>query len=117
MAKKKLKTVIVKRAKSPKFDLSFTKTNENVKIIMAIESLKSNVGWQFLSQIFNENIKDLATKIITKTEDGKLLSDAEVDILRSKHNYLKEIMDKPAKILKQLQKTDTVDEDLDPYEK
>lgn len=118
MAKKKIKKVIiVKRPKAPKFDLSFKKTEENTKIIVAIESLKANTGWQFLVQVFNENMKVLADNIISKKEEGKDLTNEEVDILRFKYEYLNEIMNKPDKFLKQLTRTDEREEDLDPYQK
>jgi len=118
MAKKKLKTIIVKRPKAPKFDLSFRKTEENTKIIVAIESLKANAGWQFLVQVFNENLKFLADRIISKTsETGKELTNEEVDIMRFKYEYLNEIMNKPDKFIKELTRTDQIDEDLDPYQK
>ena len=118
MAKKKLKTIIVKRPKAPKFDLSFRKTEENTKIIVAIESLKANAGWQFLVQVFNENLKFLADRIISKiSETGKELTNEEVDIMRFKYEYLNEIMNKPDKFIKELTRTDQIDEDLDPYQK
>lgn len=118
MAKKKLKTVIVKRPKAPKFDLSFRKTEENTKIIVAIESLKANAGWQFLVQVFNENLKFIADRIITKTsENGTELTNEQVDILRFKYEYLNEIMNKPDKFLKELTRTDQPEEDNDPYYK
>lgn len=119
MVKKKIKKVIiVKRPKAPKFDLSFKKTEENTKIIVAIESLKANAGWQFLVQIFNENLKFIANRIISKvSETGKELTNEEVDILRFKYEYLNEIMNKPDKFLKELRRTDETEEDLDPYQK
>lgn len=116
--KKPIKTVIVKRERPQKFDLSFTKANENAKIIEAIESLKTNHGWQFMTQVFEANIKDLAEQILLKQDKlGKTLTDQEVDTLRDKYCYLKEIMETPEKYLKELTRTDGVLPDLDPYNK
>lgn len=117
MTKKVLKKVIVKAPKVRPFDLSFKKTVENTRIIMAIESLKTNAGWQFLTQIFEENIRHLAKQIISKVgEGGEKLSDDEVDVLRFKHSYLEELLSKPDVFLKQLKREEVEDENLDPYE-
>ena len=113
----KSKVIIVKRPKAPKFDLSFSKTVENTKIIVALESLKHNEGWQFLTQIFQKNIKYIEQCIITKQDGEKDLLERDIDLLRMKHSYLTEILKKPAYYLKELTRTETVEDDLDPYEK
>ena len=114
-----MKTIIVKVPKAPAFDLSFKNTKENTKILVAIESLKTNTGWQFLTQVFQENLKDLSNQIITKRDPytNKDLTDAEVDILRSKYAYLTELLNKPDTFIKQLRRTEEPEEDLDPYER
>lgn len=115
MATKK-QPIIIKTRKPKPFDLSFTRTNENIKIITALESLKSNSGWQFLTQIFEENLKYLSNQIIEKIDgDGKPLTDSEVDIIRYKYGYLKELLNKPDEFLEKLTRTETEQEDLDPY--
>lgn len=117
MAKKKpQKTIIIKGPKIANFDLSFTKTSENIKIITALENLKSAPGWVFLAQVFGENIKFLENQIITKIGSDNLpLSDQDVDKLRDKHAYLKELLEKPDFFLKKLRVSETVEENLDPY--
>lgn len=110
--------IIIKREKPAKFDLSFKKSEQNIKIISAIESLKVNAGWQFLTQIFQKNIDFLANQILTKRDEiGVALTDSEVDIIRSKYEYLKEVLNTPEKYLKELTRTDSSNPDLDPYDK
>lgn len=118
--KKPLKTVIVKVPKMPSFDLSFEKTAENTKIIVALENLKASGGWQFLTQVFEENIKFIGNQIICKTNsDGKTLEEIEVDRLRDRYSYLKELLAKPDFFLKKLKANEniTIQEDNDPYQK
>ena len=113
-----MRTVIIKAPKPVSFDLSFTKTNENTKILEALNTLKANAGWHFLTQVFEENIKYLAHQIITKRgDDNQELKDADVDLLRFKHSYLSELLKKPDHFLKELTRTDQSENDLDPYEK
>ena len=119
MAKKKAtkQTIIIQPPKAETFDLSFTETNENAKIVVALESLKHNAGWQFLVQIFEENLKHIGNQIISKVGGDKTLTDGEVDSLRDKYSYLKEIVDKPDFFLKKLRKEDpTENTNLDPYD-
>lgn len=117
--KKKMKTIIVKVPKAKPFDLSFSDTKENIKILTAIEGLKANPGWQFLTQVFEANLKDLSDQIISKRdrETKKVLTDEEVDILRYKYSYLTELMEKPDAFIKQLRRTEDIEEDNDPYYK
>lgn len=112
------KVHIAKVTTPVKFDLSFTKPTENTKILVALESLKVSAGWVFLTQLFQENINHLAMQIVKKIdENGKTISEAEVDILRYKHAYLEELLGKPDQFLKNLTRKDESEEDLDPYEK
>lgn len=115
--KKKLKVEIAKVPKIRKFDLSSDSPEENTRIIQALESLKQNSGWIFLTQILEVNKNILAEQIINKEQDGKSLTDAEVDILRYKHSYLKELLEKPDIYLKKLKIEPIAPDDLDPYYK
>lgn len=111
------KIIIAKVPKPKKYDLSFTKKEENTKILVALESLKVNTGWHFLTQVISANIDFLSKQIITKRgEDGNTLSDQDVDLLRFKHNYLSEFLNKPDSFIKMLQRTDdSAVDNLDPY--
>jgi hypothetical protein len=115
--KKELETIIIKGPKPRRFDLSMKRPNENVKILAAIESLKQNAGWHFLVQVFNENIKVLSEQIISKQDEyGKPLNDAQIDELRMKYSYLKELLEKPDSFVKTLSRTDEGTPNLDPYD-
>jgi len=114
---KKTKPIIAKVPKVRKFDLSSASPEENARIIEALESLKQNSGWIFLTQILTVNKDVLAEQIINKEQDGKVLTDAEVDILRQKHSYLKELLEKPDIYLRKLRIEPEEREDLDPYYK
>lgn len=116
--KKTPKTIIIKQKPIKPFDLSFSKGSENAKIIVALESLKSNHGWQFMTQVLKENLKDLSDQIIDKRDKytQKTLTDAEVDTLRDKYQYLNELLNKPDWFLERLTRTETPEEDLDPYQ-
>lgn len=112
------KITIAKMPRPIKFDLSMQKTSENTKILVALESLRHNQGWQFLQQLFTENMKVLSEQIINKyDEDKKPLSDVEIDEIRMRYSYLKEISQKPDKFIEALTRTDPPEEDLDPYER
>lgn len=112
-----IKTIIIKAPKIRPFDLTGERKGEEVRIIEALNSLKANAGWIYLSQIFDLNLKTLEKSIITKMEDGKKLTDAEVDLQRVKHAYLTELLEKPDYYLKQFMRQDSKDDGLDPYDK
>lgn len=113
---KKLKTMIIKAPKVKPFDLSFKDTTENTKIIVALESLKGNAGWQFLTQVIQGNIDYLAERIITKMDGEVKLEEKDIDLLRDKHAYLKELLEKPDMFIKKLKSNPEVEENLDPYD-
>lgn len=117
MKKETKKVIIAKVPKVRKFDLSSSSPEENARIVEALESLKQNSGWKFLTQVLEANKEILAKQIIEKEQDGKTLSDAEVDILRQKYGYLKELLEKPDFYLKKLTLEPIEADDLDPYYK
>jgi hypothetical protein len=121
MAKKKtqkLKTIIVKREKPPKFSLDFKDTTNNTKILVALEQLKSTAGWVFLTQVFQANLDELSRQIISKRGPNKeVLKDSEVDELRFKYEYLTELLEKPDYFIKQLTREEMTEVDNDPYQK
>jgi len=116
MSKKPTKTIIVKLPKAPKFNLSFADEKENARILSALDSLKQNIGWLFLTQILEENKKVIAKQIIEKEADGVVLTENDVDNLRSKYGYLKELLEKPDYYIKQLRKENVTQTSLDPYD-
>lgn len=114
-----MKTIIVKAPKPRKFDLSFSKPGENLKVLSALESLKQNQGWYFLIQMLEKEKAMIDNGIITKidTETGKIMSDADVDLLRIKRNYLDELIKMPDKVTGQLAREEQEPYDADPYDK
>ena len=116
--KKKLKTVILKPQKVTPFNLSFEDSNENTRIVMALQSLKSSAGWLFVTQILKENKEILSTLIINKIDtDGKPITEAQADEARYKYGYINELIETPDKFLKKLQPHADIGEDYDPYDK
>lgn len=119
MKKKSPNKVIIAKVRPPKpYDLSFSNPRENSRIVVALQTLKTNAGWQFLEQILRVNMKDLSENIITKLDyNKKVLTDEEVDVLREKYRYLNELLNKPEEFIKKLsiENEENVVEDLDPY--
>lgn len=116
--KKPMKVIIAKVPKVPAFDLSFEKTAENTKIIVALENLKASGGWQFLTQVFAKNIEYIGNQIINKIgDDGKPLEEAQADRLRDRYAYLKELLAKPDHFLKLLKADTNIEtrDEHDPY--
>lgn len=116
MKKNQKKTIVAKTPKVRKFDLTMSSPEESNRIVEALESLKQNVGWIFITQVLEANKEILGNQIIAKEQDGKVLSDSEVDILRYKYSYLKELLEKPDFYLKQLRVEPTQPDSLDPYD-
>jgi hypothetical protein len=115
---KKLKTMIIKAPKAPKknFDLSFSNGENNAVIISALQGLKANEGWQFLSQTMTKNLEWLSERIIDKTgEQGEDLTDADVEKYRIRHRYIKELLNKPDDFIKKLSTTEEKRPNEDPY--
>lgn len=109
--------MIIKVAKPPTFDLSFNNRVENTKIIVALESLKGNAGWQFLTQVLEKNIEYIQKCVMTKKDGEVKLEEKELDVMRDKYEYLKELLEKPDMFIKKLKgNDDTGDNGLDPYE-
>lgn len=117
MAKKPLKTIIIKPQKIKPFNLTLEDQAENNRIILALEGLKINTGWVFLMQLFQKNKELLDEMIITKKDiDDKPITEAQADEARYKRSYLVEIMGKPDEFLKKLRPKTVPADNLDPYE-
>lgn len=120
MKKKTPNKIIIAKVRQQKpFDLSFSNARENTKIVVALQSLKMNAGWQFLEQLLRINMKELSESIISKQDYSKKpLTDGEVDVLREKYRYLDELLSKPDEFMNRLsvQNEESGAENLDPYE-
>ncbi len=83
--------------------------------IMDLEMLLSSPGWAVVMKICEGNIEDLNQMIIEKMEGKEILTEAEVDRLRDKRGYLKELMETPQNYIEHLSENTTKPEDFDPY--
>ena len=112
---KKLKTMIIKAPKVKPFDLSFKDVKENTKIIVALESLKGNAGWQFLTQVLEANVKYLNNCILEKKDGEIILEEKDLDVMRDKYRFINELLEKPDMFIKKLKSPEIEPENLDPY--
>ncbi len=88
--------------------------------INAYESLKKNRGWKRLVEINEANIKIMERQIVDKAdEEGNPLGEEEMDKLRDKIGYLKELSNLPDEMIKDIKAKMEVkveNNDGDPYE-
>ena len=118
-AKKPMKTVVIKREKTIKeFDFSFKNPEENQKIVTILKDLQIHEGWRFMIEAFQKNIDFLSEQILEKEDalSGKELTEEEVDELRMKRSYLKELLEKPSYFINKLEENPNQGENLDPYD-
>lgn len=114
--KKPVKTIVIPSQATAPFDLTLENKEENERIAMALQSLKSNSGWIFLVQVFKENMRLLGDQIIKKADlDGKPLTEAQADEARYKHAIFEEVLGKPDFYLKKFQPPLNPEDNLDPY--
>lgn len=108
--------MIAKVRKPKKFKLTGEDIEENNRILMALESLKQNIGWMFLTQVLEENIRVMEENILNKyDENGAIISEDELDKLRNKRSFYKELLEKPDFYMKKLKTPNVVENSLDPY--
>jgi len=97
----------------PKEDIVATVEDE----VSALKSLQASRGWAILVKILNENIKYLETAILEKIDPGTkvILSDDEIEILRTKRGLNIELRDTPANYTKVIRDQGEIPENYDPY--
>ncbi len=109
--------MIIPEPKAAPFNLSLEDQGENARIVLALNSLKGNSGWQFLMQVFRENKAILSDMIIEKIDqDGNPITEVQADEARFKYKYLDELMKKPDFYLKKLAPQVSPMDELDPYD-
>lgn len=88
-------------------------------VIGALMSLQASQGWAIIVKILNDNIIYLEKTILEKIDpvSKELLSDAEVELLRTKRALNIELRDTPANYSKVVKDIGEVSEDYDPYYK
>ncbi|MDD2260536.1 MAG: hypothetical protein PHO87_06030 [Acholeplasmataceae bacterium] len=117
--KKPMKTIIIKREDTIKeFDFSFKDPQENLKIVAILKDLQTHEGWRFMQEAFQKNIEFLSNQILDKEDalSGKELTEEEVDELRMKRSYLKELLEKPKYFIDKLEDKPAQEDNLDPYD-
>lgn len=115
---KPMQTIIIKRESTVKeFDFSFKNPDENVKIVAILKDLQTHEGWRFMKEAFQKNIDYLSDQILDKKESisDRELSEQEVDELRMKRKYLKELLNKPDYFINKLEENPVQETNLDPY--
>ncbi len=115
---KPMQTVIIKRESTVKeFDFSFKNPDDNVKIVAILKDLQAHEGWRFMKEAFQKNIDFLSEQILDKEDKISLqeLTEEEVDQLRMKRRYLKELLNKPDYFINKLEENPVQEKNLDPY--
>ena len=86
-------------------------------VVGALMSLQASTGWAILVKILQENISYLEGAILNKIDPDtkEPLTDAEVEVLRTKRNLNIDLMNTPAKYTQTIKDTGEVPEDFDPY--
>jgi hypothetical protein len=109
--KKKIEKVIVAQVPKPEVPVAV----EN--IIGALASLQASQGWALIVKILNDNITYLEKAILEKIDPltKEVLSDAEVEILRTKRSLNIDLRDTPATYSKVVKDAGAVPVDYDPY--
>lgn len=92
----------------------------NTTLVKILETGKASEFWGALLAVMDQNVKYLEHQIITKTSlddghEGEPLTDEQVDHLRFKRQAMKDLMESPDTLIKQLTTERIPQEDLDPF--
>lgn len=82
-------------------------TDEQAKEICAhLAQLESTTGWIYLKKMLHESMRVIEKQIITKIsiDDGRTLTEDEVDILRKSYLAYEELINKPAQLIENITK-------------
>lgn len=103
--------------KDTKQNIGSETPEKQVQMIGQLRDLKNNEGWKILMRVFDNNIKHLEDLILDGLWlDGKPASESQMDRLRDKRGYMKDLRKSPDNLIKQLdQQPETVVDELDPY--
>lgn len=85
--------------------------------VFALTALQATEGWAIMLKSMLENIEYLEECILSKMQEGQELNDLEIDRLRDKRGFLKDLIDMPAKYAKKLEEGSATPENFDPYYK
>ena len=86
-------------------------------VIGALASLQASTGWAIVVKVLNDNIKYLETAILEKIdpETKVALSDAEIEVLRTKRGLNIDLRETPANYTKVVKDTGEIPTEYDPY--
>lgn len=86
-------------------------------VISALAAMQASTGWAIVAKVLNDNIKFLETAILDKVDPitKEPLTDAEVEILRTKRNLNIDLRDTPANYSKVVKEAGSVPPDYDPF--
>jgi len=86
-------------------------------VSVALRSLIASAGWAEIKRILNENIKYLEKCILDRKEPvtGESITDADIEILRTKRFLNIDLRDTPENYLKKLEQEGEIPESYDPY--
>ena len=113
MPKKKVEKVMT--VEVPKVTLP----KEDAEIVKALDSLQASRGWAIVTKILIDNIAYLEAAILSKIDPltRGLLTDDEVEILRTKRRLNMELRDTPKNYATIIKDTGEIPDDYDPYYK
>lgn len=88
------------------FDLDISTPQKANDLIAHLEIMKATAGWLIMRQIIEGNLAVLEKAIVTKRdpETGVAIDDTACDVLRVKHGYLEELVEKPERLIGQFKK-------------
>lgn len=111
---KKNTPIIVKtrRTKAPAGD-------DTARIVLALQAMAVTEGWAIVVQTCERNIEYLEQSILSKCEPTteEILSDADVDLLRAKRDFLLELKELPQRFMEKLSESPEPPQNFDPYYK
>jgi outer membrane receptor for ferric coprogen and ferric-rhodotorulic acid len=112
---KKNKTNKVFTVEIPKQEAPETSAVES--IIASLASMQASAGWAVVVKILNDNIKFLETAILEKVDPitKEKLTDAEVEVLRTKRSLNIDLRDTPQNYSKVVKDAGEVPVEYDPY--
>ncbi|EKE25617.1 MAG: hypothetical protein ACD_5C00095G0001 [uncultured bacterium] len=82
---------------------------------LALQAMIHTEGWALMRQNMEKNIEYLEECILDKAQDGTPLNDLQVDRLRDKRGFLRELLNMPDKYADKLEMGGKAAENFDPY--
>jgi hypothetical protein len=84
-------------------------------MVMQLQALMLSDGWRIVRRVTDENIRLIEEQILEKRIGNTILTDEDVDRLRDKRGFLKDLAEFPERFIGRLQKKTVKPEEYDPY--